>query len=57
MEDYNKQEGHKFFRDMIIIIIVGLFISGLIDQYEERKYNAGYDEGYQQALDDYGVDK
>ena len=60
MDDYIKKENFKFVLTIIIMAIIGLFISGMIDEYEENKknkiykeaYEEGYYEGYNEGVED-----
>ncbi len=55
--DYIKRENIKFVVGMIALVLIGLLIAGYFDKTSEDTYNKGYKEGYQQALDDYGIDE
>lgn len=56
MKDYIRKENIKFVVETIVIIVVGMFIVGLIDQFEQKRVDTAYEEGYDDAVSEYGFD-
>jgi hypothetical protein len=56
-EKHIMKENVKFVVLAIVMVAAGLLIAGLFDEYEGKKYDKAYKEGYEAALEDHGIDE
>ena len=55
--DYHKKENIKWLLSVIIILVGFLLIAGFADEYEEKKHDKAFHEGYEEALHEYNINK
>jgi len=57
MKNYLFRENIKFVIESIIAVLIMLAICAIISKIEQVSTDAAYKEGYEQALEDYGIDE
>jgi hypothetical protein len=57
MKNYIREANIRFVVEMILFIVIGMFIVGLIDKYEQKRVDVAYEEGYDEAVSEYGFDE
>ena len=57
MKNYLFRENIKFVIESIIAVLIIFAICAIISKIDQVRTDAAYQEGYEQALEDYGIDE